>query len=142
MFSFHQQGILIIKKSPFRAWYKNLIELRHLADKDVKIAVFTATAARQTKQRVFEVMGLSAVSTYCLERSPLKDNIKYSVCYISNSMKTETIFGNLLEEIIVSKENTKRTLIYCQTRTQCALLWRMFLLKLGKRFLPSWKKRV
>lgn len=87
-------------------------------------------------------MGLSAVSTFCLERSPLKDNIKYSVSYISNTMKTEAIFGSLLNEIIVSKESTKRTLIYCQTRTQCALLWRMFLLKLGDFFYLHGRKGV
>ena len=108
----------------------------------MKFAVFTATATKQTKQRIFEVMGLSAVSTFCLERSPLKDNIKYSVSYISNTMKTEAIFGSLLNEIIVSKESTKRTLIYCQTRTQCALLWRMFLLKLGDCFYLHGQKGV
>ena len=128
------RGYSSARTSPFRTWYKSLLQLRHLADEDKKLAVFTATATRQTKQRIFEVMGHFAVSTFCLERSPLKNNIKYAVCYISNSLKLETIFASLINEIMVSKENTKRTIRYCQTRTQCAVLRRMFMLKLGDSF--------
>ena len=68
-----------------------------------------------------------------MELSPLKKNIKYSVLYAGNELSIETIFSDTAKEISDLQENTQHTLIYCQTRTQCALLWRMFMLQLGDK---------
>ena len=65
--------------------------------------------------------------------SPERSNIKYAIQYVENSMDLSEVFGELIADIKQQKQST-RTIIYCQTRKQCAILWRMFKLNLEEQF--------
>ena len=49
-------------------------------------------------------------------------------------MKMEVLFSEILEDVKLNGTETERTIIFCQTRNQCALLWKMFKLNLGDKF--------
>ena len=121
------------KESPFRQCYQNLHEFICLLDHNTRYAVFTATATPVTKNRIFQTLGLNRFNTFCLEKSPLKDNIKFSVTNIGNDTSIENLFELLINEISVKKEHAKRILIYCQSRTQCAIIWQTFAASLGSK---------
>ena len=125
--------------SPFRKWYGHIGELRCLLDSSVKFAVFTATASKSTKANLLTVLNMKPLLTHMIEKSPLKDNLTFHVSYINNDMKLEDIFDNVIREIKFSGDKTERTIIFCQTRNQCELLRRMFMLQLGKNFLRQVK---
>lgn len=50
-------------------------------------------------------------------------------------MELSETFGSVISDII-NKQHMylSQTIIYCQTRKQCAVLWRMFKLNMGKQF--------
>ena len=77
---------------------------------------------------------MAPISTFCIEKSPLKENLSFDVPYIGNDMKMEVLFSEILEEVKLNGTETERTIILCQTRNQCALLWKMFELNLGDKF--------
>ena len=93
--------------------------------------VLTATA---TTECIFDCLHLSMKSTHVIQRSPNRSNLRYSVQYVDIHMPLEIIFSKLID--LVGKEGieTKRTLIYCQTRRQCGVLYRMFELTLKDKF--------
>ena len=97
----------------------------------MKFAVFTATATTATKNRIFETLGMGVTNCYCIEKSPLKKNIQFTATYISNDLTLEDIFINTLNSLSVRMEHCDRVIIYCQSRTQCALIWQMFSEQLG-----------
>ena len=51
-------------------------------------------------------------------------------------MDLSEVFGKLITDIRQQKQSTG-TIIYCQTRKQCAILWRMFKLNLEEQFYRS-----
>ena len=91
--------------------------------------VFTATATRATKQKIFDLLGLDKNSTVIMEKSPCKENLKFIVRYIDRDTSFESAFGSVVSEL--KQDNCERTLIYCQTRKQCGLLFRFFNVILG-----------
>ena len=91
--------------------------------------VFTATATRATKQKIFDLLGLDRKNTVIIENSPCKENLKFIVQYMERDASLETVFGSVVSEL--KQGNCERTLIYCQTRKQCGLLLRFFNIKLG-----------
>ena len=127
-------GYSTSKESPFRKWYKNPGEFRYLLGNCVKFAVFTATATTNAKTCIFEILCLDRVSTYLFGTTSSEDkhNVLSSLCW-------QWIFSDIAKEISDLQENTQHTLIYCQTRTQCALLWRMLMLRLGGKFFSTGK---
>jgi superfamily II DNA helicase RecQ len=97
--------------------------------------VCTATATVDTKKKIFAVLNLNDETTVGIERSPERSNIVYSSHYIDNDLEFQTIVGNIIKEIQGKKDECTRTVIYCQTRKQTAVIWRAFKLALGKNFL-------
>ncbi len=91
--------------------------------------MFTATATRATKQKIFDLLGLDRKNTVLIEKSPCKENLKFIVQYMERDASLETVFGSVVSEL--KQGNCERTLIYCQTRKQCGLLLRFFNIKLG-----------
>ena len=68
---------------------------------------------------------------HCVEKSPLKGNIKFTSTYISNELTLEETFNDTLNDISARMEKSDLVIIYCQSRKQCALLWQMFSGQLG-----------
>ena len=97
-----------------------------------RLAIFTATASKTTKRKIFELLHVNVFSTAVFEKSPSKENIRYAVKYVSNDLSLTTIFQGLINEIKARKLSTEKTLIFCRTRKQCILLFRTFSLGLGE----------
>ena len=69
----------------------------------------------------------------CLDRHVRKrcqvycPNIKYSVWYLDKNEPIESAFCTLITELKTMGSNIPRTVIYCQTRKQCPVLFLVFL---------------
>ena len=121
------------KASPFREWYGHLVDFKSLLSAETRFALFTATATVRTRYTIYEMLGLSPTKTFCIEINPMRENILYIFQYINKEQSMETIFRPIIEEVYQNKERTVRTLIFCQTRKHCALLYRMFNIHLGDK---------
>ena len=106
----------------------------------MRFAIFTATATTITKTRIFETLGLYSMDTFCLEKSPLKNNIKFAVTFIGNDTTLEDMLMHSINKLLLKGESADRLLIYCHSRTQCALIWQTFASKLGNKFYLHGKK--
>ncbi len=115
---------------PFRVWYSKLIELKSLLP-FANYAIFTASATKVTKMTLFDMLDLTPQDTFCVEKSPARSNICYIFCYVDKNLELETVFKELIDEGKQFKHETKRTIIFCQTRKQCSVIYRMFCLALG-----------
>ncbi len=115
-------------------------EIRSLLDNSVKLAVFTATATKSTKVSIFGILNLGTVSTSVVEKSPLKSNLSFFSKYVSNERKFQDIFADIINELRFHGESSERTIIFCQTRSQCALIWKTFKLQLGASFYRDGKE--
>eukprot|EP00794_Sanderia_malayensis_P012406 gene12406-13690_t len=73
-------------KIPFRKWYGNLLELKSLLS-NPRIAIFTATASKKTRRKIFELLQLHAFTTKKIEKNPNKDNIRYAVQHNTQTMQ-------------------------------------------------------
>ena len=94
--------------------------------------VVTATATKSTRQKIFETLQLGP-KTIVIEKSPDRPNLKYSAMYISKSQPFEQIFGEVIKELKEHGKMAERSMIYCQTRKQCALIFRTLTLFLGEK---------
>lgn len=117
---------------PFREWFSNLGELRSLIPQEARMLVVTATATKSTRQKIFETLQLGP-KTIVIEKSPDRPNLKYSAMYISKSQPFEQIFGEVIKELKEHGKMAERSMIYCQTRKQCALIFRTLTLFLGEK---------
>lgn len=116
----------------FRQWYGCLGQLQSLMPDKCKLIVLTATATKATKQQILDSLHLAANKVTFVEQSPIKSNIVYSTRYMDNNSPLEVQFASLIDEIKKSSTETERTLIYCQTRKQCSIIFRMFEVFLGQ----------
>ena len=119
------------QKAAFRTWYGNLGKLRSLFT-DVNLIVCTARATTSTKSKIFDVLDLRMQKTFCIEKSPERPNIAFSFQYVENHIELSDVFHDIILEVKEKKANCSKTLIYCQTRKQAAIIWRAFKLALGK----------
>ena len=110
---------------PFRQWYGNLGEINSLVSNDVPTLVLTATASKGTKKDIFSTLNLGR-STFVLERSPEKPNICFGAQYLDKNSSLRSIFHFIIEEVRNEKGKCQRTMIFCQTRKQCALVYSTF----------------
>ena len=117
------------KKSAFRIWYSRLNELRSLVAKGTPFLALTATAARQTRDQIFEMLEMK-LPVEILE-SPNRPNVTFVVQKIDNSTPMVDNFRYLADELKSTCLNTKRTIIYCQTIKQCCVIYNIFNLELG-----------
>ena len=77
-----------------------------------------------------ESLGINDV--YKIEKNPDKPNLMYVLTYINKDAPIKDVFSRLIEEMKLKQVETERTLIYCQTRKQCAVLYRLFQVELGE----------
>ena len=106
----------------------------------MQLSAFTATATKLTKLAIFDVLGLDTFNTFMVEKSPMKANLRFTVEYMGNDKGLDEVFEKLIREIKDNGQDTIRTIIFCQTRTQVALIWKMFEVNLGKRFYANEKQ--
>ena len=66
-----------------------------------------------------------------MEKEPIRSNSSYNFIYIEKSMGLDAIFHEILTELKEKKQQAKRTIVFCQTRKQCALIYRLFVVALG-----------
>lgn len=119
-------------KVPFQKWYGCLGEIRSLIPSGCQILVLTATASKTTKQQIFHTLHLSDKDIKMIEESPDRTNLFYATLYLDKNDSIELSFASLINEVKNFKVQTERTLIYCQTRKQCSVLFRVFEVYLGK----------
>lgn len=119
---------------PFRVWYGNLGELKSLTASDLPSIVLTATASPSTKKDIFRTLNLDQSSCHVIEHSPERPNVHFSVKYLDKNMPVSSTFNILIEELRVRNSSCQRTMIFCQTRKQCALLYSVFKDKRGNDF--------
>lgn len=119
--------------NPFRVWYGNLGELKSLVSNQVCFVSLTATATEHTKEQIVKTLNLKNDRTCFIEQNPNKPNLCFSVQYINNSNPLESTFGSIMNEL--TNKGTTRTMIFCQTRRQCAVIFTVFRRTLlGKMF--------
>ncbi len=77
VFGLFCRGIDTTQETSFRKLYWQVGEIRALLHPSVKLAVFTAIASAATKAAIFSTLNLRAISTYVVERSPVKGNLVF-----------------------------------------------------------------
>ena len=113
------------KKVPFGKWYGCLGELRSLIPEESRLVLLTATATKSTKGEILSTLHLSEEDVKFIEQSPDRPNIKYCLQYLDKNEPLESSFSTLISDIKTMGPGMPRTLIYCQTRKQCSLLFRV-----------------
>lgn len=107
--------------------------------------VATASASKDTRALIYESLKLSN-DTYIVSKSPDRMNLTYCVQYTDKDTPLETLFSEIIENVKSKGICASRTIIYCQTRKQCAILYRVFETNLGTSFykdaVPNCKKRL
>lgn len=121
------------KKVPFRKWFGCLGEIKSLIPNNVQFVIVTATATLATRAQLIESLEVSASQLYTIEGNPNKANLMYILSYMDKHTGVEEIFSKLIVELQTLHSKAERTLIYCQTRKQCALLFRLFEVHLGPK---------
>lgn len=81
---------------------------------------------------MYEMLNLNVFSTYAIEKPPVRGNISYQFAYLNKETPLDSVFGYLIEELKLKGEKTDRCIIFCQTRKQCATVYRLFSAILGK----------
>jgi ATP-dependent DNA helicase RecQ len=66
--------------------------------------------------------------------SPNRSNIFYCFQYFNKSLPLDLLFDDIIKEIQINDVTAKRVIIYCQTRKQCGILYKMFEVSLGIKF--------
>ena len=118
---------------PFRKWYGNLGELRSLVPEQVKMIVATASATKETRAVIYESLQLPR-DTAVVSKSPDRSNLHHSFQHINKDTPLELLFSDIIENVRSLGICAARTIIYCQTRKQCAVLYRVFQTCLGPNF--------
>lgn len=81
-----------------------------------------------------------APQTVVIEKSPDRSNLKYSAVYIQKSHPFEQIFAEAIKGIKEHGKMAERAMIYCQTRKQCAVIFRTFTFFLGEKLFSEIKQ--
>ena len=81
----------------------------------------------------FQMLELSLFSSFVLEKPPLRGNTSYHFCNVGRDSPLDVVFGELLQELQTKLEKTDRCIIFCQTRKQCATIYRLFTWVIGKK---------
>ena len=116
---------------PFRKWYGNLSELVSPVPSNLKFLILTATATQSTTDCIFNSLHIPIKKVYTVKSSPNRNNLKYSLQYVDNNMPLEIVFQGIIDDVLQNGVTTARTLIYCQTRKHCGLIFRLFEIHLG-----------
>ncbi len=76
---------------------------------------------------------LAPSSTYILNKEPNRPNIRYAVKYVDNKTDPAKVFAFWISNIKEHRHKAPRTIIFCQTKVQCASLFQLFSAELGKQ---------
>ena len=87
--------------------------------------ILTATATKATKSEILSSLYLKEDDVKFIEQSPNRTNLKYTVEYLHKNVALQTAFSSLIFELKTLGSKTPRTLLYCQTRKQCHILFRV-----------------
>ena len=68
---------------------------------------------------------------YKIEKSPNRPNLMFNLTYLDKDIPYECLFSRLIGDVKKHGVSTDRTLIYCQTRKQCSVLFRLIQISLG-----------
>ena len=130
LITFHN---LYCRGDDFRLEYAKLQQIRSILHPSVHIMALTATATRATRNEIAESLGMHNIAIVYI--SPNKQNIRYVVRKFETIEKT---FGPVADEIAKQQESLGRVVIFCQTVSDCCMLYRFFRHKLGVKFtLPN-----
>ena len=94
--------------------------------------VLTATATKATKQQILHTLHICEKDLQLIEQSPDRLNLFYGMSYLDKNDEIGLAFSSLISEVKELNTETARTLIYCQTRKQCSVIFRVFEVYLGK----------
>ena len=81
----------------------------------------TATATKDTRDTIFEVLIMK--EPHIVEENPNKPNIAYVVKYMERNARLSDYFHWIAKEVIDKHSLATRTIIYCQTIKQCAVVY-------------------
>ena len=82
--------------------------------------LFTAILTRAAKHKVF-MLDINKTQLICVEKSPMKKNIKYCIQYIPNDCDLKLLFK--FDDLKTNGQCASKWIIYCQTRKQYALIY-------------------
>ena len=117
------------KYAAFRVWFARLQEFRSLLPECPFIAL-TATATRDTREAIFESL---LFNNPCMVlESPNKENISYVVHYMKKTSSLSEYLSWIADEVIEHGTGATRTIIYCQTIKQCAVVYSTLKVLLGE----------
>ena len=102
-----------------------------LIPSESKLLVVTATATKANQIQILETFGMKSSQIYKIEKSPNRPNLMFNLTYLDKDIPYEDLFSPLIEDVKKHGVSTDRTLIYCQTRKQCSVLFRLFQISLG-----------
>ena len=77
------------------------------------------------------MLNLDVITTFSIEKPPLRTNISYNFVYVRKEQSLENILAELIEEVKLQGKDIARCIIFCQTRKQCSRVYRMFQVALG-----------
>ena len=110
-------------------WFSRLHELRSLLP-EIPFIALTATATSDTRVAIFESLLFS--DPHMVIESPNKDNISYVVHYMKKNSSLSDYFRWIADEVIEHGIGATRTIIYCQTIKQCAVVYTTLKMLLGE----------
>lgn len=93
--------------------------------------VLTATATKATKQQILHTLRICEKDFQLIEQSPDGPNLFCGMSYLDKNDEIELAFSSLISEVKELNTETAGTLIYCQTRKQCSVIFRVFEVYLG-----------
>ena len=91
--------------------------MRSLICDNVKQIAVTATATKQTRYAIFDILKLNKQCAIITE-SPNRSNIFYCFQYFNKALSLNLLFDKVIKDIEANDVTAKRTIIYCQTRKQ------------------------
>ena len=109
-------------------------ELKSLTASNVPCIILTATASLSTKRDIFRALNLNQSSSFIMEHSPERPNVQFSVRYLDKNLPVSSVFSTLIDDLRSKNVSCERTMIFCQTRKQCALVYSAFKESLGVDF--------
>ena len=113
----------------FRVWFARLHELRSLIP-DCPFIALTATITRDTREAIFE--SLLFDNPCMVLESPNKGNISYVVHYMKKKCSLSDYLSWIADELIEHGTGATRTIIFCQTIKQCAVVYSTLKVLLGE----------
>lgn len=113
----------------FRESYGTLFELRFLAS-DIPVIALTATATHLTRDTIVSILHMEHFVE--IKESPNKTNLRYVGHCRDKKAVHEESFVWLADTLRRERQNSVRTIVYCQTIEQCSIIYATIKGLLGK----------